>query len=555
METYKINMNKWLDSELLDESVKKEIKALSEKDAKDAFAIEMEFGTAGLRGVMGVGSNRMNVYNIKRAAYAYGQFLLEKYEDAKNMGVVIGHDNRHNSKEFTMTTAGVLASLGIKVYLYQNNELRPTPLVSYSCQRLKTCGGVVVTASHNPKEYNGFKVYDKNGCQLTDDVNIVYNNYMSIEDIFAIEADEASDLIMYLDDEIEEDYINDVLELSDSENFKDVTITFTPQHGTSGNFVVPVLEKADFKVVPVTEQMIEDPNFSNTEVPNPEDPKAFTLALKYAKESNSDLIISTDPDGDRLGIMVLHNGEYVFMSGNETAAVLMDYWFNRLAKSLKMPNNAIMFNTIVTSSLGEKVAKKYNIKHEQTLTGFKWIGTKIAEYNESKSANAVFAYEESFGYMIKDSVRDKDGVQASLLCAEAVAAAKIENKSLIDKLNDLREELGYYYEKNVSIVHKGVEGKELISRIMDHFTNADIQAFGDFTVKSFKDYNKGIDGIPSSNVLKYYFEDGSWVALRPSGTEPKIKFYYCVIGDSMENAELKQKDIENAINGILKEVK
>jgi len=553
-------INHWQTFASLEPSLREVLKGYTPLQLQDAFYTSLEFGTAGMRGLLGAGPNRMNIYTIRKANVAFAKYLLQ-YTDAGKRGVAIAYDNRTMSKEFATESARVLAMFDISSYVF--TSLRPTPELSYAVRQLNCIGGIVITASHNPKEYNGYKVYDDKGCQLVPhliDQVICYIN--AIEDELAIDVQltkEQNSLIHWIDDEIDRSYFKRVLQIQNrpTQNKDNVKIVFTPQHGTAFHSVTAVLAKAGYHLYPVDAQCTPDPFFSNTKTPNPEERAAYDMAIQVAKQHHADAALSTDPDADRVGVVVFHKGEYILLTGNQTGSILLEYLFSTKRELGTMPENPVMFNTVVTSDLGEKIADHYHVETEKTLTGFKFIGEKIAKYELTHEKNFVFGYEESYGYLVEPFVRDKDAVQSCLLIAECITYYKNLGKTLIDVLHDLYRTYGWYQESQVALSLKGEEGSLRIKEIINHFQTADIQAFAGIKVVAMEDFKESIRkengketklDFPSSDVIKYYLEDGSWIAIRPSGTEPKCKFYYCVVGKSAEESADKFDRLSEAVN-------
>lgn len=553
--------NKWVNHPNIDPALKAELLSMDEKQKVDAFYTNIEFGTAGMRGLLGAGTNRINLHTIRKANAGFAQYIVANGEAAMKRGVAIGYDNRHMSYEFAMDSAKVLASYNIRSYVFES--LRPTPELSFAVRTLDCFGGIMVTASHNPKEYNGYKLYDEKGCQLIPDLaKQVIDRVNAVEDELAITVDltpEQEKLITVIGAEIDEQYYAKVLGIQLNPDVKktDVKIIFTPQHGTANIPVKEVFTRAGYQFVAVEEQCSPDPDFSNTPTPNPEEPASYNLALEYAKREDADIVLSCDPDADRMGVAVRHHDEYVLLTGNQSGSVLIEYIFSQLTAKGKMPKNAVMFNTVVTSDLGEKIAAKYGVETEKTLTGFKFIGEKVAKYEVTHEKEYVFGYEESYGSLISPFVRDKDAPQACLMLAEAACYYKAQGKTLVDVLDGLYEELGTYQESQTSITLAGKEGAERIKEIIATFRNDAPKEIGGLKVRANEDYGTlkhyengaetDLVGFTKSDVLKFYLEDGSWIAVRPSGTEPKCKFYYCVCGTSKENAKEKTEILQAAM--------
>lgn len=541
--------NSWCKSNGLDAADKKELIAIAndDKEIKERFLYDLEFGTGGLRGIIGIGTNRINKYIIRKTTQGFAEYIKSFGDEACKRGVVIAHDNRRFSISFCLETAGVLAANGIQAYIF--DSLRPTPELSFAVRELSAFGGVVITASHNPPEYNGYKLYDERGCQLVGESNNrVIEEINKISDPLSVKAlskDEAGDLIKVLDASIDEAYYNKVMGISVTPNVKkDIKIIYSPQHGTGNVPVREVLSRLGYNVIPVLEQCAPDTEFSNTKNPNPETAEAYSLAFEYGKKYDADIIITTDPDCDRLGVAVKKNGEYVRMTGNQSAAVLLKYILSRRAENGTLPKNGVMFNTIVTSDLGDRVCAEYGIKTEKTLTGFKFIGNKVYAHELLGDAEFVFGYEESYGCLIADFVRDKDAVQASLMLCEAAAYYHEQSKSLLDILEEIYAKHGFYLDALDNFVFKGVDGPEKIAQLVNNLRTNPPKAAGNVAVTEMEDYKSEkmlALGFPSSNVLRFILEDGSWVAVRPSGTEPKCKFYFSVRAKDLAEAEEKLK--------------
>ena len=537
----------WLSNENIDEATRKELKELSGNDAeiKERFYRELEFGTGGLRGVIGAGINRINKYIIRKTTQGYAEYIKKAEADACRRGVVIAHDNRRYSIEFCKETAGVLAANGIKAYIF--DSLRPTPELSFAVRHLNAFGGVVITASHNPPEYNGYKLYDERGCQLVPAVNdLIVAEIAKIADPLTVKAltmEEAGSLITVLDSDVDESYYDKIMSIRVCPDVnKDIKIIYSPQHGTGNVPVRTVLDRLGYNVIPVLEQCDPDTEFSNTLNPNPETDEAYVLAIEYAKKNDADIIITNDPDCDRLGVVVKSENGYTRMTGNQSAAVLLEYILSNKAKNGTIPTNGVMFNTVVTSDLGDRISEKYGLSVEKTLTGFKFIGDKIYQHELAGDKTFVFGYEESYGCLIADFVRDKDAVQASLMLCEAAAYYKEQGKTLLDVLYELYAEHGYFLDALDNFAFKGIDGSEKMAALMDGLRQAPPATAGDIKVLAVEDFQSAemkAEGFPSSNVLKFKMEDGSWVAVRPSGTEPKCKFYYSIVAENEEKAKVK----------------
>lgn len=566
--------NNWMNQENLETYLKEQLKNLTEAEIEDAFYRNLEFGTGGMRGVVGPGTNRMNIYTIRKANVGFAKYLLNLGEHVKEQGVVIAYDCRHFSPEFAMESAKVLATYGIKAYIFES--LRPTPELSFAVRYLKAAGGIVITASHNPPEYNGYKLYDESGCQLVPHQgDAVIELVEQVQDIFSIEIEseaelKAAGLIEIIGETIDSAYINAVktLEINPTCNKKDLKIVFSPLHGTANLPVRRVLTECGYEQLNVVDaQCAPDPNFSTVASPNPEETSAFEMAIQMAKEIDADIAMATDPDADRVGLAVKNSeGEYVLLTGNQTGAILIHYILSQKKAQGKLPTKGKVFNTIVTSDMGAKIARAYGFEVISTLTGFKFIGEQ-ARILEDTDYEYIFGYEESYGYLIGDFVRDKDSVQSVLMCAEAAAYYKQNGKTLYDVLLELYETYGCYREDLVTITLKGKVGAEKIQAILKDFrentpnviANKAIISLEDYQASTYLDLNTQTNSdilLPKSNVLKYTFEDGSWFVLRPSGTEPKAKIYIGVIADTIEAADEQVVNIKEAVltrvNNIIK---
>ena len=534
----------WLENS--DRDTAAELEALKGNDAEiaDRFYKDLEFGTAGLRGIIGAGSNRMNKYTVAKATLGFAKYICSKGKKAMNEGVVIAHDNRHKSRLFAEVTAGVLAANGIKSYLFE--DLRTTPELSFSVRYLGCFGGVVITASHNPPEYNGYKLYDSNGCQLipclADEVTGYVNSVENELDIKVLSLEDAGELIEIVGEEVDEVYYDEVLALQfDPDGERNIKVVYTPQHGTGNIPVRDVLDEAGYTVLPVLSQCEPDPDFSGTKSPNPEMTVAYEAATELMREQDADIAIATDPDCDRLGAVInCKNGEYRLMTGNQSGALILHYVLTRMVEQGSLPENAVMINTVVTSTLGDKVAKSFGVDIEKTLTGFKFIGDKIKKHNALGDKKYVFGYEESYGCLIGDFARDKDAVQASLMFCEAADYYKKQGLTLIDVLENLFKEHGYYLDTQSSAEFKGADGNEKMNAILADLRRNPPSVAAGIKITSVEDFllNPPEDFVPS-NVLRYNLADGSFIAVRPSGTEPKCKVYYCICGKDKSDAEAK----------------
>ena len=533
-----------------DKETKKELESITDKaELEDRFYKELEFGTGGLRGIMGAGANRMNKYTVSKATKGLADYLNAEFDGEKS--VAIAFDSRNNSQFFAQTAAGVLCAAGIKVYLF--DTLMPTPVLSFAVRYHNCTAGIVITASHNPKEYNGYKVYDSKGCQLVpqyaDKVIAFVNAVEDIKNIPSVSLDEAEKsgrLVMIGDDTLNA-FLTEVKKQSLYNEPSELKIVYTALHGT-GN--IPVRRILDGKNVSIVKaQELPDGDFSTVRSPNPEEKDALTLALKQAEAEGADVVIGTDPDCDRIGVGVLHNGAYTLLTGNQTGALLVDFVLK--FKKDSMPKNAAVVKSIVTSGLGAAIAEKHGAKAVQTLTGFKYIGEKICRWEESGEQTFLFGYEESYGYLAGTHARDKDAVSSAMLIAEMAAYYKNKGKTLVDALDAVYAEYGYYYDCLETVVLKGKEGAEKIQSAMKSLRETGNDLFDDIDV--LLDYSKGIDDLPKENVLRFDFKDGSWAAVRPSGTEPKLKMYFSVKGENREQAESRKADIHNKLYKIIAE--
>ena len=559
------NMKRWLESPLVDEKTKQEIENMSQEQLDDAFFKDVEFGTAGMRGVLGPGTNRLNYFTVRKATVGFAQYLLEKYENAKEMGVVISHDNRHFSREFTLLTSEILNDFGIKTYIF--DALRPTPELSFAVRYCKACGGVMITASHNPKEYNGYKVYDETGCQLVPEkISRLVELIGLLPDELHVEYEKApvkGEQIM-LGKEVDEEYIKEVEAIAinkdlDKSNYK---IVFTPNHGTSLMPARQVFKDLGYDVHYVESQCTPDPDFSGTLSPNPEDQRSYIEPIKLAEKIGAQLVVMTDPDGDRVGLAYLHSdGTYHTFTGNQAAAVLMDYIFSQKKLKGTLSDNGVMYNTIVTSPLGKKIAEHYGVKCEQFLTGFKFIGNRIDYYDKHGGPKFEFGYEESYGCLVAPFARDKDGTQAILMYCEMALFYHLQGKSLDMVWEEMGQRFGYHEDVAYSMEFKGSSGQAQMDAIMDVLHANPLKEIGGLKVVRVDDVLKGItviDGkeskldLPKSNVIKFFFEDGGFIAVRPSGTEPKVKFYIGVIGTSQKDAAEKPAKLYQALKEALK---
>lgn len=542
---YKEKYQQWLS---FDEDTKAELLAITdEKEIEDRFYKDLEFGTGGLRGIMGAGANRMNKYTVSKATQGLADYLKANFEG--KLSVALAHDSRNNSREFAVFAAEVLCANGIKVYLY--DTLMPTPVLSFTVKHLGCTAGAVVTASHNPKEYNGYKIYDETGCQLCPDAaNKVIGYVNAVTDLKAVEhlpLDEAAEKGLYqsIGNEVLDAFLAEVKKQSLYEEPSDIKIVYTPLHGTGNIPVRKILEGMNVSVV--KEQELPDGDFSTVRSPNPEEKDALTLALKQAEAENADFVFGTDPDCDRIGAGVKHDGKYVLITGNQMGALLVNFVLNM--KKDKLNEKSTLVKTIVTSELGANIARSFGLQVAETLTGFKYIGDQINRYEKNGDREFVIGYEESYGYLVGSHARDKDAVVSAMLACQMAAYYYNQGKTLIDALNDIYNEYGYYLDALDTFVLKGIEGAQKIQSLMTEFRENGARFFDG--IKEIFDYSKGIADLPKENVLKYIFEDGSWIAIRPSGTEPKLKVYYSIQDESREKANARLDAIRAKLHEII----
>ncbi|RDI47938.1 phospho-sugar mutase [Falsibacillus pallidus] len=564
---------KWLNFKELDEELRTQLESIQgdAKQLEDAFYKNLEFGTGGMRGVIGPGSNRMNRYTVRKAAEGLAKYILDKGGDAKERGTVIAYDSRHKSPEFAMEAARTLASRGIMAYVFK--ELRPTPQLSFALRELNAIAGIVITASHNPPEYNGFKVYGEDGAQLNlKEADEVIKKVNMVENELSLEVKDEKELIdcgliKFLGEEMDQAYVEKLITISenpDLANDSGLRIVYSPLHGTGNKPLRQALNALGYENLHVVEEQEQpDPQFSTVKAPNPEEKEAFELAIRDGQKYDADILIATDPDADRLGVAVKKpNGEYVLLTGNQTGALLIDYILSQKEAKGTIPSNGIIFKTIVTSTLGEKIAGSYGVKVEDVLTGFKFIGEKIEQYHNDGSYRFLFGYEESYGYLIGDFARDKDAIQAAILAVEASAYYKKKGKTLYDVLQSLYEKHGYHAEGLQSLTLKGKEGAEQINALLSEFRRKPMTALNGVQVTVCEDYKEQIKYdfendaesklvLPASNVIKYFLEDGSWICLRPSGTEPKVKFYFGVTGEDDGEASKKLNEYQECFMDLV----
>lgn len=547
------NYNNWLNSSKVSSEDKELLNKMSEIEKDDAFYKNIEFGTAGLRGIIGPGTNRLNYFTVKKTTIAFGLYLLDIHQHAKEKGVAISHDNRHLSREFALESSKILNEMGIKTYIF--DSLRPTPELSYAVRYKKCDGGIMITASHNPKEYNGYKVYDETGCQLVpDQIRPLIKIISELPNELEIETPKAD--VMgeeeILGNDVDDSYVKLVegIQINPQLNKKGFKIVYTPNHGTSYVNAMRVFKDCGYEVYPVLNQCAPDPDFSGTLSPNPEDERSFIEPIKLAKEIDADLIVMTDPDGDRVGLACkIKKGEYKTITGNESAAMLMEYIFSEKKKKGLLSKDGVMFNTVVTSELGKEIAKTYGIKTEQFLTGFKYIGNRIDFYKRTNGPTYEFGYEESYGCLPSSFVRDKDGIQAILLYCEMALFYHLKGLNLFDVYAELGKRYGYHKAKLYNIYLKGSSGLKKMEEIMDKVIHGFFKEIGGQKIVIFEDYfnrirynlikneKEEIVGLPVGDLVKYYLEDRTNIAVRPSGTEPKIKFYVECVGKNLTDAE------------------
>ncbi|CEP81542.1 phospho-sugar mutase [Paraclostridium sordellii] len=551
--------NKWSTNLYFDENTRKELKEIKNntKEIEERFYKNLEFGTAGLRGIIGAGTNRINDYTIARATFGLANYIIKNVgEKGKNRGVVIAHDSRYKSREFCIQTANTLAACGIKSYIF--DSLRTTPELSYAVRSLNCIAGIVITASHNPPEYNGYKVYWEDGAQVMPDIaNKITEEVNKIQDYSKIPTinENQKHLIVMLDENQDTKFIEAVKQQFIGKDIKkDLKIVYTPLCGTGNKPIKRVLNEVGFKnIVLVKEEEHPDSNFADIKYPNPEDKKALERAIKLAKKEDADLVIATDPDCDRVGIAVkVSIGKYELLTGNQIGALLVDYILSNLESKNSIPENSTIIKTIVTSELGARVARSYGVDCLNVLTGFKFIGDKIKEFEMTNEKNFIMGFEESYGYLIGTHSRDKDGVVAAMLIADMASYWKSRGMNLYDALLNLYKKHGYFIEDMISISLSGIEGIKKIEKIMNDFRINNLKEITNIKTLEVKDYEKGIDGLPKSNVLKFILEHDSWIAIRPSGTEPKLKVYIGICGENIESLEAEIFNIKENIEKRIK---
>ena len=567
--TYQESYQTWLDFADLPDYLREELVAMDEKTKEDAFYTNLEFGTAGMRGYIGAGTNRINVFVVRQATEGLAKLVESKGEEAKKRGVAIAYDSRHFSPEFAFESAQVLAAHGIKSYVFES--LRPTPELSFAVRHYNAIAGIMVTASHNPKEFNGYKVYGEDGGQMPPADAAALTDYIrDIENPFAVEladlkASKENGLITVLGEETDVKYLEELKDLSINPELiaaygKDMKIVYTPLHGTGEMLARRALAQAGFESVQVVEaQATPDPDFSTVASPNPESQAAFALAEELGREVDADVLLATDPDADRVGVEVRQaDGSYWNLSGNQIGAIIAKYILEANKQAGTLPANAALAKSIVSTELVTKIAESYGATMFNVLTGFKFIAEKIQEFEEKHNYTYMFGFEESFGYLIKPFVRDKDAIQAVLIVAEIAAYYRSRGMTLADGIDEIFKEYGYFAEKTISVTLSGKDGAEQIKAIMakfrdnspEQFNATDISVFEDFALQTKTDKDGNVEKLttPPSDVLKYTLADDSWFAVRPSGTEPKIKFYIATVGETLAEAEEKIANIEKEIN-------
>ena len=571
--TYQENYQKWLDFADLPDYLRQDLENMDEKTKEDAFYTNLEFGTAGMRGLIGAGTNRINIYVVRQATEGLARLIESKDENEKERGVAIAYDSRHFSPEFAFESAAVLAKHGIKSYVFES--LRPTPELSFAVRHLNCFAGIMITASHNPAPFNGYKVYGEDGGQMPPhDADALTTYIRAIENPFAVEVadvetEKASGLIEVIGEAVDAEYLKEVKDVNINpaliEEFgKDMKIVYTPLHGTGEMLARRALAQAGFDSVQVVEaQATADPDFSTVKSPNPENQAAFALAEELGRQVGADVLVATDPDADRVGVEVLQkDGSYLNLSGNQIGAIMAKYILEAHKSAGTLPENAALCKSIVSTDLVTKIAESYGATMFNVLTGFKFIAEKIQEFEEKHNHTYMMGFEESFGYLIKPFVRDKDAIQAVLVVAELAAYYRSRGLTLADGIEEIYKEYGYYAEKTISVTLSGVDGAEQIKAIMAKFRNNAPKEWNTTAITAVEDFKAqtatAADGTvtnlttPPSDVLKYTLADGSWIAVRPSGTEPKIKFYIAVVGESNEDSQAKIANIEAEINAFVK---
>lgn len=568
---------KWVNQPNLNESVKHDLAKIANnnEEINDAFGTNMSFGTAGMRGLIGAGINRMNIYTVRQATEGLASYMDTLDEESKKRGVAISFDSRYHSKEFAYEAARVLGQHNIKSYVF--DDIRPTPELSFAIRHLNTFAGVMITASHNPMQYNGYKIYGQDGGQMPPKASDTITDYVrKAEDVFAIDVADVKDLrdkqlLSVVGEDVDDAYLANVKTVNVNHDLirevgKELKFVYTPLHGTGKIICRRALDNVGFKNYSlVKEQAIADPEFPTVDFPNPEFPEAFNYAIKLGNEENADVLIATDPDADRLGAAVRQpDGSYELMTGNQIASVLLDYILTAKKNANDLPADGTVVKSIVSTELATKIANNYGVEMQNVLTGFKYIAEKIKDFEENKDHTFLFGFEESFGYLIKPFVRDKDAIQSTVLLAEVAAYYKQKGQTLYDGLQSIYKKYGYHEEKTISKTFSGIEGKEKMANIMNELRSNPLNEFNNQKVESLEDFQTSTktnaDGstetieLPEANVLKYWLNDGTWFAIRPSGTEPKIKFYLGTVDDSADAVNNKLKTYENAVDQLIEQL-
>lgn len=570
---YRETYDKWLNDPRLDEESRAELRSIAndEKEKEYRFGGELEFGTAGMRGIIGCGVNMMNVYTVMRANEGLSRYILTLGEEAKKRGVVISYDTRRKSRLFAEKSAGVLAKNGIKVYLF--SDVHPVPMLSYAVRYLKTVAGIMITASHNPKEYNGYKVYGEDGAQMSPEATkVVVSEIEKITDYLSVTGDENSPLISFVPKEVDETYLAELEKLTLSKEAtkkcgKDLKLVYTPVHGSGFVPVTKILSRLGINVTVVEEQKNPDTEFSTVKVPNPEFKETLSMGIALANKINADVVFGTDPDSDRLGVAVKDDkGEFIALSGNQVGILLLDYILNRLKEENQLPQNAAVVKSFVTTGMAKAIADDFGVALFETPVGFKFIGEKIKEWEKSGDYTFVFGFEESCGYLRGTHARDKDAVVASMLAAEMVCYYTYIGKSVYGRLAEIYRKYGFVLDKNISIQYSGLNAMKEMNAVVDALKTVKVNAFGSFKVTAVRDYSASVrrtaDGkeekldIPKCNCVYYELEGGSFICVRPSGTEPKLKIYYSMraADENAANAELEKakKSVEDLLNSVKK---
>ncbi len=569
---YQKNYQSWLRDERLLSEAKKDLLAIAndEKEKEFRFGGELEFGTAGMRGIIGFGMNMMNVYTVMRATQGLSKFILTLGEDAKKRGVVISYDTRRKSEEFAKASAAVLAKNGIKAYLF--NDVHPVPMLSYAVRYLKTVAGIMITASHNPKEYNGYKVYGEDGAQMSPEDTAKVEEYIEkINDYLSVEGDENSDLIVPVPKQLDDDYIEELSKLCLSENAvkqcgKDLKLVYTPVHGSGYAPVMKILKKLGINVTVVEEQTTKDTEFSTVKVPNPEYKETLSMGIALANKINADVVFGTDPDSDRLGVALKNEkGEFVALSGNQVGILLLDYILTRLKEDNGMPDNAAVVKSFVTTGMAKALCEEFGVTLFETPVGFKFIGEKIKQWEFDGKHTYVFGFEESCGYLRGTHARDKDAVVASMLCAEMVCYYTYIGKTVFERLQEIYAKYGFVLDKTESVQYSGLNAMKEMNGVVDGLKNLKVESLGGLKVDAVRDYSsakrvvatgetQSLD-IPKCNCVYYELSGGSFVCVRPSGTEPKLKIYYSLRAKNEELATAKLEEMKNSVAEILKKAK